>query len=89
MASELSCPDCGHDRFTATLSARIEYTYSVSGEGYIDETHETIVDGGDLGDVDTFACADCSEEFVELSEDTLCTGDRTCLGFGEHEYCAD
>ena len=87
----LCCPACGNESFTTTLTARIEYTYVCDDNAGIIERMDTIVSGGDLGDATGFTCDDCGEDFTDLSEDTLCTGDRTCMGFGtaDHEYCND
>lgn len=59
----LVCPNCGHDEFEATLTTRTEYTYQVERAGHFHEVSETVVDGGDVGDIDTLACTDCGDNF--------------------------
>lgn len=82
--SELVCPECGHDQFTATLTTRTEYTYSATTDfhGPIELSSE-IVDGGDLGDIDAFECADCGEEYNNLDADHLVTREQ----YDSTEYC--
>jgi hypothetical protein len=59
----LVCPECGNGTFEATLTTRTEYTYEVFDDGGLCERESTVVDGGDEGDIETLACADCGGDF--------------------------
>lgn len=59
----LVCLECGNGEVSATLTARIEYNYEVGEGGMLETGAQSVVDGGDLGDVDEFACTDCGEVF--------------------------
>ena len=59
----LVCPDCGNESVTATLTTRTKYDYSVLAGYGLHETGEECVDGGDLGDADSFECTDCGRSF--------------------------
>lgn len=66
------CPNCGNDTFTATLTTRTEYTYTVHNTAGILEESSEVVDGGDLTEACEFICTDCGAEY-EYPESELVT----------------
>lgn len=66
--AELVCPDCGNGQFTATLTTRTEYTYSADDRYGLCELSAAVVDGGDMGDIESLQCTDCCAEHADESE---------------------